>query len=82
MNGLGERTEGTGDPDKKKTIPAKVKVNEGDAWCVLTTPVTYVSLLFQARSCSTTVQRKNAWMLSTSIHTEQLHLSLMLQCNV
>ncbi|TCD71872.1 RNA methyltransferase tRNA(m5U54)methyltransferase [Steccherinum ochraceum] len=31
MNGLGERTEGTGDPDKKKTIPAKVKVNEGDA---------------------------------------------------
>lgn len=32
LNGLGERSEATDDPEKPKRIPARVHVNEGDAW--------------------------------------------------
>lgn len=76
MNGLGERTE---DVDgHQKTIPARVRVNEGDAWFVSN----YVSLLISsevllARSCTITVRRRNVWMLLTSIHMVRLLLSLM-----
>ena len=34
MNGLGERTEESLNTEKPKVIPARVQVNEGEAWCV------------------------------------------------
>lgn len=78
MNGLGERTEESMNAEKPTVIPARVQVNEGDAWYVNSLDDSWLRLVLNAlsaHSCTVTVQNKSVWTLLTLTHMALLRLS-------